>query len=388
MTICIFFRVAWQWFVLSICIVALVACSKKDQQTVPLLSGQFPQKITIKFYDGPKLLKNWNWVVDPASTQFSQLLFWTDSTYEDSVGFNEYYKTKQFIEWGDDGLMRKMYSNNFSSGTISLSTNTVQPGNHYINNYSVAIDKSKSPGALGTRHFQIQLYFDSLQRAVSFIGAVDITADPVTVSSIRNVVNYYTSAGGTDDWLFSRDSIVLKEQWRNGPAHLPIRWYYYFTEEQPGYTMQPWNETIFYRRSFYACDSFVLQNGNRNSGTFQPGLIRKTVYEYNSDTTSIPSFLALINPVLKDPVWFFTSFYGHIFTTWNAREGGNYDDFYNWMMTRSADSVFLVNPDGKRVLQNVTVSNNATEKDAQGRVTRIIQHRGNDSRFKIMEIFY
>jgi hypothetical protein len=47
-----------------------------------------------------------------------------------------------------------------------------------------------------------------------------------------------------------------------------------------------------------------------------------------------------------------------------------------------------VNPDGKRVLQNVTVSNNSTEKDAQGRITRIIQHRGNDSRFKIMEIFY
>lgn len=380
----------------ALLVLMISSCEKNDQpnEEDENTSSDIPQKLTISFYsNNGELFEKLIYEPDKQSTLHKTIINWTDSAYEFPPGATGFYHAKTTLEY-DPGtnLLTKINSRNYRSGRVWNTGTLFEVFESEVNNYSATIVKQPHSPEHFELNFIINRYNDSLQQnkyfSDNFIASVNVEAQ----GSFTAITSPHF--GDPNFWTITKDSIYLLETTKNYAPHHSHRYFNFFNSLKLWYRTQPLNLSLYRIKSPFVCDSLILQNGNfqffpdgRNP-VFKSALDRKIVYKYSADTTAIKSFIGLVNPIYKEPLWFFISEYGQAFTNSIIREEGNYTDLYNWMSKEYSDSVFVVDVNGKRMLQSTATTRNTVEKDSRNRIIKIINRTDNQNFYKVMELTY
>ncbi|GAA4748906.1 hypothetical protein [Flavisolibacter ginsenosidimutans] len=372
-------------------------CSKGNN-TDPLATGEKieqPKKVTLNFYSQNTLLKKWIYELDSADlTSPVGVIYWTDTTYYPGAD-TYFYKVRQAYVYNPAaGLFNSFESRNYRSGYVYHDVNQFVLQESPVNNFKLSTLYTSGSTRLGYTSV-LKLYSDFQQQKVSLSYQNDLFVTQRGDTKYAEI--YYANYGPHNYFNFNKDSIYLQEAVRPGTGFTnetpQMRYYYYYTKEIPWYSPKIEDRSVFYTRSPYLCDSFVLRNGDyvyptpTSFGIFTSALERKVVYQYTKDTTAIKSFIDAVNPIAKDPLWFYITANANTFATYSVREGGNYTDLYNWMSSRSTDSVFLMTG-GRRVFKQAATTTNTVERDAKGRISKITNKTDNSTSYKTLELSY
>lgn len=292
-------------------------------------------------------------------------------------------------------MFSAIVSRNYRSGSVNhWMNNLVELGKSTVNNFTLnAPLTSIGPSGISEHSCLLKLYDDPLQQHLSQMFQNSVDWYWLNTKKYLDVA--YGAAGAWNFFELSRDSIYLRETLTQSATNYSAesRYFYYYTNEIPWYSRKKQDRSVFYTRSPYVCDSFVLRNGEyvfaspAPAGIFTSSLERKITYQYTNDTAAIKSFIDAVNPIIKDPLWFYITANAHSFTTFSVREEGNYTDLYNWMASRSTDSVFLMTG-GRRVFKQAATTTNTVERDAKGRIKKITNKTENSLSYKTLELFY
>jgi hypothetical protein len=386
----------------ALVVLLFTQCSKNDtdpnQQQNRTDAVEKPKKITLSFYNQNTLLKKWIYEIDSLDlSALNGVVYWTDSSYNSFPGHSTFSKVRiNYTYNASAGMFSEIVAHNYRSGSINhWSNNRVTYEQSNMNNFRLSSPLSLvGPSGIRVHNFSLKLYSDTLQQ--NNYRTLTNSVYWHWYNNKRYIDVVYGNNGPNNFFEMRHDSIFLREVTVPPPGinETPqMRYSNYYEKELPWYSKKKEDRSIFFIKSPYVCDSFVLRNGEwtfatpTSDGVFSPSLIRKISYQYIGDTTAIKTFIDVINPIIKEPFWFYTAAYAHSLSIFNVKEEGNYNDLYNWLSSRSIDSVFTVT-NGQKTFRQATITNNTVEKDAKGRIIKISNRVDGKASYKTIELTY
>lgn len=387
-------------------VIMLVSCHKQDKPNPTNPGGTDgsvkPKTISIKYYQAGKLQISYTFVPDYTAPANKVITVIKDTTPSIN-GMTNFKEIRHTISYNaQDGSMDSVNSVVYKAGTVfrNQTTDSIYSITYgestYANFFADTHATTVAPGVFNL-DFKLTSFSDSMHTV-----QVGYNACNIQYGIGNNQFGSILSLSGDpriDLTHSNSDSIYLRDVYTNSGSFLPLRYFNYYYYDIPWYKPQTNNESVYFihAHSVYTCDSLVLKNGSyvlvpdgpdNYISVFTPAIKRKLSYAFNSDTTLLKNIIDIINPITRDPMWYYVSFCQDWFLATRYKEQGDYYAIYDWTSEKYSDSVFTYNSDKTLLFKQAAIVTNTVVKDTQGRIIKVTNQNSSYPFNKVMDITY